>query len=209
MSSSAKNNILNKIKQALKTPVPVPFEHLEQKPLFIGLNAEPDIAFAENFISLQGKFSFCLSFAEITSQLNSLLSSRQWKNVFCNNKELKNQLQQNTLNYTFSDDLANCDVAITECEYLVAATGGIVLSSATPGGRSASVYAPVHVCIATTNQLVNSLDDAITAMKKKYKNNMPSVISFATGPSRTADIEKTLVTGVHGPKEVYCFLLQA
>jgi L-lactate dehydrogenase complex protein LldG len=33
------------------------------------------------------------------------------------------------------------------------------------------------------------------------------MISFATGPSRTADIEKTLVVGVHGPKEVYCFLI--
>jgi L-lactate dehydrogenase complex protein LldG len=44
----------------------------------------------------------------------------------------------------------------------------------------------------------------------KFKDNpegMPSMISFATGPSRTADIEKTLVVGVHGPKEVYCFLI--
>ena len=38
---------------------------------------------------------------------------------------------------------------------------------------------------------------------------MPSLITFASGPSRTADIEKTLVTGVHGPKEVYCFLVEA
>jgi hypothetical protein len=44
-------------------------------------------------------------------------------------------------------------------------------------------------------------------MQAKYGDQMPSMISFATGPSRTADIEKTLVVGVHGPKEVYCFLL--
>jgi L-lactate dehydrogenase complex protein LldG len=44
-------------------------------------------------------------------------------------------------------------------------------------------------------------------MQTKYGDQMPSMISFATGPSRTADIEKTLVVGVHGPKEVYCFLL--
>jgi L-lactate dehydrogenase complex protein LldG len=43
-------------------------------------------------------------------------------------------------------------------------------------------------------------------MKEKYGVKLPSMISFATGPSRTADIEKTLVVGVHGPKEVYCFL---
>jgi len=38
---------------------------------------------------------------------------------------------------------------------------------------------------------------------------MPSLITFASGPSRTADIEKTLVTGVHGPKEVYLFLVES
>jgi len=46
-------------------------------------------------------------------------------------------------------------------------------------------------------------------MKEKYAGNIPSLITFASGPSRTADIEKTLVTGVHGPKEVYCFLVDA
>ena len=44
-------------------------------------------------------------------------------------------------------------------------------------------------------------------IKTKYENNLPSIITLATGPSRTADIEKTLVVGVHGPKEVFCFLL--
>ncbi|HYE54693.1 MAG TPA: LUD domain-containing protein [Chitinophagaceae bacterium] len=44
-------------------------------------------------------------------------------------------------------------------------------------------------------------------MQTKYGDKLPSFFSFATGPSRTADIEKTLVVGVHGPKEVYCFLI--
>ncbi|HNU15372.1 MAG TPA: LUD domain-containing protein, partial [Chitinophagaceae bacterium] len=44
---------------------------------------------------------------------------------------------------------------------------------------------------------------------EKYGNNLPSLITFATGPSRTADIEKTLVVGVHGPKEVYLFLVES
>ena len=44
-------------------------------------------------------------------------------------------------------------------------------------------------------------------IKNKYGDHLPSLITFATGPSRTADIEKTLVVGVHGPKEVFCFLV--
>jgi L-lactate dehydrogenase complex protein LldG len=46
-------------------------------------------------------------------------------------------------------------------------------------------------------------------LMEKYKNKMPSFITMASGPSRTADIEKTLVVGVHGPKEVYVFLVEA
>jgi L-lactate dehydrogenase complex protein LldG len=54
---------------------------------------------------------------------------------------------------------------------------------------------------------VYDVKDAIALLQDKYREQMPSMISFATGPSRTADIEKTLVVGAHGPKEVYCFLL--
>jgi L-lactate dehydrogenase complex protein LldG len=54
---------------------------------------------------------------------------------------------------------------------------------------------------------VYDVKDALQLIKKRYEGQLPSLISFATGPSRTADIEKTLVVGVHGPKEVYCFLV--
>ena len=53
------------------------------------------------------------------------------------------------------------------------------------------------------------IKDALLRVKEKYGEKLPSLITFATGPSRTADIEKTLVVGVHGPKEVYCFLVDA
>jgi L-lactate dehydrogenase complex protein LldG len=69
------------------------------------------------------------------------------------------------------------------------------------------VYAPVHICIAYTSQLVYDIKDGLRVLKDKYGSSLPSFISFASGPSRTADIEKTLVVGVHGPKEVYLFLV--
>ncbi|MEO8712513.1 MAG: LUD domain-containing protein [Parafilimonas sp.] len=53
------------------------------------------------------------------------------------------------------------------------------------------------------------MKDGFDLLKKKYSSGLPSLITLASGPSRTADIEKTLVTGVHGPKEVFCFLVQS
>ena len=106
-------------------------------------------------------------------------------------------------------ELSVCDVSITGCEYLVARTGSIVMSSAQASGRTTSVYAPIHICIAYTNQLVYDIKDALKAAKEKYGAHLPSMLTFATGPSRTADIEKALVVGVHGPKEVYLFLVEA
>ena len=91
---------------------------------------------------------------------------------------------------------------------MVARTGTIVLSAAQQSGRTVSVYAPVHICIAYTHQLVYDVKDALQLIKEKYSDKIPSFITFASGPSRTADIEKTLVTGVHGPKEVYLFLVE-
>jgi L-lactate dehydrogenase complex protein LldG len=81
------------------------------------------------------------------------------------------------------------------------------MSAAQESGRTVSVYAPVHICVAYTSQLVYDVKDALLKAREKYSGNLPSLITFATGPSRTADIEKTLVVGVHGPKEVYVFLV--
>jgi len=47
----------------------------------------------------------------------------------------------------------------------------------------------------------------LTAIKEKYSDGFPSQVTIITGPSRTADIEKTLVMGAHGPKELYVFMI--
>ena len=207
-ASSAKKNILTKIKRALATPVPVPFESNPPVNIFTHSEQEPEVEFAQNFAALLGKFSFCFNHEELINQLQSLLTARNWKKIFIKDDILQEVLQKAGLDIIYTNDLANCDAAITGCEYLIARTGSIVLSTAQQSGRTVSVYAPVHICIAYTNQLVYNIEDALASLQRKYQNNLPSLITLATGPSRTADIEKTLVTGVHGPKEVFCFLVE-
>lgn len=165
--------------------------------------------FAEQFTKLQGKFIYCINQQEFAFQLSSLVKKQDWEKVYCVEDKMIAPVAGQLAERLVKTDLANCDVSITGCESLVARTGTIVLSSAQVNGRTASVYAPIHICIAYTSQLVYDLKDALQAAKEKYGNNLPSLLTFATGPSRTADIEKTLVVGVHGPKEVYLFLIEA
>ena len=207
--SAAKKNILKKIKQALAIPMPAPFaEKDDQLKIFTTPSQEPEVEFAQKFTELQGRFSFCANETELVNQLKTLFTTREWKNIFLREDELIQNLKTSGLNIDFSDDLEACDAAITSCEYLVTRTGSIALSSAQKSGRTVSVYAPVHICVAYTSQLVYDIKDGLDLLAKKYHGKLPSLITFATGPSRTADIEKTLVTGVHGPKEVFCFLVE-
>jgi L-lactate dehydrogenase complex protein LldG len=208
--SPSKENILKKIRKALSLSTPLPFPQSEgNQPLYAPLQQEPEVEFAEQFTSLQGKFIYCINQQEFAFQLSSLIKKQDWQKVFCLEDKLITSAAPQIADRIIKTDLAGCDVSITGCEYLVARTGSIVMSSAQTSGRSASVYAPVHICIAFTNQLVYDIKDALQATKEKYGSNIPSLITFATGPSRTADIEKTLVVGVHGPKEVFVFLLEA
>ncbi len=202
-TSSAKENILKRVRQALSNPVPLPFPQSEgTQSVYLPATEELEIIFAQEFTQLNGKFAFCTSEADMQQQVQELITKIQWTKIYCS-EPAWNTPFSNTIN------LPGCDASITGCEFLVARTGTMVLSAAQQSGRTVSVYAPVHICIAYTNQLVYDIKDALQLMKEKYQGNIPSLISFATGPSRTADIEKTLVTGVHGPKEVYCFLIES
>ena len=90
-----------------------------------------------------------------------------------------------------------CELGVTTCECLVARTGSIVVST-----RALSVLPPVHLVIARRDQLVPGLTAAMALLRQRYGRRWPSALSVVTGPSRTADIEKILVMGAHGPKRL-------
>jgi L-lactate dehydrogenase complex protein LldG len=205
--SPSKENILKKIRKALSHSTPLPFPDAEgNSPVFTGSTQELELEFAEQFTRLQGKFIFCVNRQELVKHLNELVEFQRWKGIYCADDVLQQKLIVSGFNSFAQTSLGDSEAALTTCEALVARTGSIVMSSAQAGGRTVSVYSPVHICIATTSQLVYDIKDALQVIKSRFTGNLPSLITFATGPSRTADIEKTLVVGVHGPGEVYCFL---
>jgi len=206
--SSSKEKILKKIREALSSSTPLPFPKSEgTSSVFQPPSEDLEILFAEEFTKLLGKFAFCMNEQDAKNQIKKLIQEKKWADVYCNEKTLLSLFDSKDFPEISPSNLINCDAAITSCNYLVARTGAIVMSSLQESGRTVSAYTPVHICVAYVDQLVFDTRDALKDLKKKYQNNIPSFITFAAGPSRTADIEKTLVVGVHGPKEVYVFLI--
>jgi len=189
---------------ALATPTPLPFaSSTGDQPVFPAPAEDLLVTFAEQFTLLQGKFVYCSDKEELQEQFGKLVYQNQWTRLYCEEQQWQSLISPNSLH----TDIATCEASVTSCELLVARTGSLVMSSVHQG-RIPSVYAPVHICIAYSSQLVYDVKDALAQIKNKYRDYLPSLITFATGPSRTADIEKTLVVGVHGPKEVYCFVVE-
>ena len=81
-----------------------------------------------------------------------------------------------------------------------------MVSSLSSIGRQMHAFPPVHLVVAKAAQMTDYYEDALIAIQSKYNGNLPSAITTITGPSRTADIEKTLVLGAHGPKELIVFI---
>ncbi|WP_223284941.1 LutC/YkgG family protein [Hymenobacter qilianensis] len=106
-----------------------------------------------------------------------------------------------------ADFIKKADAGLTTCEALVARTGSILVSAASAAGRRLSIYPDQHLVLARTSQIVPDIGDALGVVTKRYGDRLPSMISLTTGPSRTADIEKTLVLGAHGPRSLVLFLL--
>jgi L-lactate dehydrogenase complex protein LldG len=75
-------------------------------------------------------------------------------------------------------------------------------------GRRLGIYPHVHIVIAYTSQLLPEIKDGLQLLHNKYAQSLPSMINMIAGPSQTADIEKTLVLGAHGPKELILFLIE-
>lgn len=96
---------------------------------------------------------------------------------------------------------ANCDIGIAEAHYAVASTGTFAVMSAEARPGSLTLLPPISIIIVSIDRVVANLAAAITAFgADAIATNR---VSFITGPSRTADIEKRIVMGVHGPKMLY------
>jgi L-lactate dehydrogenase complex protein LldG len=206
--TTSKEKLLKKVRKALLEKRDNPYPNLEDLPMYPPNDEMLEVVFAEQFTAVSGQFVFCEDEVQFIESLLELAEERKWHKIYCWEPALQDILK--TYEYPFFEtdkDFDLADVGFTLCEALIARNGSILLSNANAAGRRLSIYPPVHIVLAYTSQLVLDFKDGFKLLKDKYGSNLPSMITHVTGPSRTADIEKTLVLGAHGPKELFVFLL--
>ena len=207
-NTTAKEKLLKKVRKALLEKRDNPYTNLEDLPLYAPNTELLEVVFAEEFSAVSGQFVYCEDEVHLMETLLSIAEERNWHKIYAWEPQLQALLDKYEFPYYETDkDFDQAEAGFTLCEALVARNGSILLSNATAAGRRLSIYPPVHLVLAYSSQLVLDLKDGFKLIKERYGANIPSMISNVTGPSRTADIEKSLVLGAHGPKELFVFLL--
>ncbi|MBC7447805.1 MAG: LUD domain-containing protein [Hymenobacteraceae bacterium] len=166
-------------------------------------------AFAQNFIAAGGTFVYCEGDEHFFEELYRFKQQHKLDTLHVWEPGLQEYLAHGEIAFTAAPEhfVADAPAALTTCEALLARTGSVLVSSATASGRRLSIYPEIHLVVAHTTQVVADIPPALEQVQGRYGRRLPSMLSLVTGPSRTADIEKTLVLGAHGPRQLVVFLL--
>lgn len=198
MSDKAK--ILDKIKHHLNTH-PEEMSYPAQLPKKDAGDKEAWVArFQAELENVQGR---CLLIKEsdVIETLTDLIGKED--SVFISNQPLCQSLKLGErLNVTITND-PDAAVGITAADFLIADTATIGINSGDGGELKGSLLPLHHIVVAQVDQLLPSFE--------AYMDSQPAESTYRaliTGPSRTADIEKMLVLGAHGPKELTVVLIE-
>lgn len=209
--STSKEQILTKVRNALIDKSENPYQDLDFNAEVLKVN-DPDesfeVTFAGELIAAGGHFVYCENENAFAEYLSELLNSRNWPSVWCINPRISQLLELSEIpHFDTEPDYDHTLVGITAAEKLISGTGSILISEQLAGSRRMISLPDIHLVLAYSSQVTPTIKTALSETRKKYNDSLPSQLTVVTGPSRTADIEKTLVRGAHGPKELYVFMI--
>lgn len=210
---SFKEQILAKVRNALMEKPEAMFKDIDQRSeTWVPISEEDGTAvtFAQNFKALGGVFIYLESEAEFGECLRQLVPENGWEPLWCTSPVMQEILDRYGVAYSDKPlrEPKKKLVSLTGCECLVAQTGSILLSDTVSNGHEAYALPDVLLVYATTEQIVGGLKEAFRTVKKRYGSKHHAQLTFVTGPSRTTDIEQTLVIGAHGIRQIAVFLVE-
>lgn len=208
-NTTSKERMLKKVRQALLEKRENPYPEFEDSTMYKDEEESLDVTFARELTAVAGKFIYCDGEIAIIENLIALVEELGVTKIFAWEHTVQALLSHYGFPILANDiNFIDAEVGITSCEALIARNGSILISNGNTSGRRLSVYPPIHIVFAKSSQLVMDIKHGMSLIKERYGMQMPSMLTTITGPSRTADIEKRLVLGAHGPKELYVFLIE-
>jgi L-lactate dehydrogenase complex protein LldG len=124
---------------------------------------------------------------------------------------LKTIENRDELDSATREALASADLGVTSADALLAESGSIALAAGSGRSRAVSLLPPVHVAVAGPGSMLADITGlpALINRLSEESGRPPSAVHLITGPSSTADIEQTLVRGIHGPMKLYVLAVKA
>ena len=208
--NSSRDRILQQIRAGLRTVVPEPPALASDRVIFEPV-ANPLERFQQECVLNLMECALTADRAASARQLSQVLQSLPEGEIFVQDDPSLRQLIEvaapgRPIRWSSQGAPAEASQAtITLADALIAQTGSILVTAGC-GGRGASVIAPCHIVYATVDQLV---PDLTTVLSRASRDGILDRNSFAcviSGSSRTADIEKILVQGAHGPRRLVVIL---
>lgn len=231
MHPRARENILKRIRQNLKiqatrgaldeqTHPPFEAQSSVQRSEHIGMT--PSEIFEKELTLVGGNVKQVFSREDLYASILDICQKENYRNIALSRetfieelgleKQLSTQLTGAKVAKASAGSLVgqlqHADVGITACEFLAAETGTIILRASTDSPRTISLLPRAHVVVAKEEQLLPTVALCFDRLRTEARTPaLSSCITLITGQSRTADIEKVLVKGVHGPKDLYVFIM--
>jgi len=214
---SSREEILGRIRTGLagqaSAPLPPVHEVWPRRRPAIGEMAD---RFARELSEVHGEVIRCGTMDDARRKLAEMIDEGQWKQVGAMDRslcrELAQGLSQGEIAWPRPDwtptSMAELSVGLLEADFLLADTGSAMIACATAQERVLCYLPPACVIVATADRLVEHLPQAWEAIgHRAAEPALRGEFVFITGPSRTADIEKILILGVHGPKRLVVLLV--
>lgn len=208
-NSTSKEKVLRNVRKALLTKDlgGIPKIDFETE-VFAIEGTDLQELFSKNLQFHNGKFFYCQHIFHFIDQLINFVEKASIKSIACFEINLKNSIEDCGFKIDSQySEIFGVEASITGCVAAIARTGSIILSSNENMGRGISVFPPIHIVVIFKDQLKYDMKDYLNGIKNSNISELPSMFTIITGPSRTSDIEKTLVLGAHGPKELCVFYI--
>ncbi|HXU09941.1 MAG TPA: lactate utilization protein C [Blastocatellia bacterium] len=177
--------------------------------------------FQSEMTRVGGRFHRATNAESVCAYIEQVAEAEGAKTIICSTARLAdefgiaNRLAAKRIAFitdpTESDILTNAaraQIGVTGVDYALAETGSLVLLARPGQPRSVSLLPPVHIALIRPEQIIRGFDELFELLRADFEaTGVKSAVTFITGPSRTADIELTLVVGVHGPQQLHAVLV--